>query len=338
MKKEDLKQSATAAGENARDAVTDSVATARGVVGRITSFLSPRVADARERVEPLVADAVDRVAPHVAEAAEKVAPYYEKTRDAVTEGYDKNVKPRVREFVDRASENEHVAKAARKGSDVVENLKSRADASVVQVAPKKKHHRVLKGLGIAALLGGAVVAVRQLLLPKDDGWTPQEPSTAYTDNDASYDYAGEARRDRPKEDSADTEPGGAVKFTEPDTATEHLEPADVTVSTEASDLPQGAAGARKAAPAQPDVAKQETGDAEPTELDEANDSHETGDAAKGGAGYRGANPPEGYTIKGNERSMKFHVPGGAGYSRTNADVWFKTIEEAEAAGFTKASR
>ena len=53
MKKEDLKQSATAAGENARDAVNDSVATARGVVGRITSFLSPRVADARERVEPL---------------------------------------------------------------------------------------------------------------------------------------------------------------------------------------------------------------------------------------------------------------------------------------------
>ncbi len=40
MKKEDLKHSATAAGENARDAVNDSVATARGVVGRITSFLS----------------------------------------------------------------------------------------------------------------------------------------------------------------------------------------------------------------------------------------------------------------------------------------------------------
>ena len=43
-------------------------------------------------------------------------------------------------------------------------------------------------------------------------------------------------------------------------------------------------------------------------------------------------------IKGNDRSMKYHVPGSGGYDRTIADVWFATEEAARAAGFTKAQR
>ncbi|GAE78748.1 hypothetical protein JCM18920_272 [Cutibacterium acnes JCM 18920] len=31
-------------------------------------------------------------------------------------------------------------------------------------------------------------------------------------------------------------------------------------------------------------------------------------------------------IKGNDRSMKYHVPGSGGYDRTIADVWFATEE------------
>ena len=54
--------------------------------------------------------------------------------------------------------------------------------------------------------------------------------------------------------------------------------------------------------------------------------------------YVGENPPEGYVIKGNDRSMKYHVPGSGGYDRTIADVWFATEEAAQAAGFTKAQR
>lgn len=56
------------------------------------------------------------------------------------------------------------------------------------------------------------------------------------------------------------------------------------------------------------------------------------------ASYVGDEPPEGYVIKGNDRSKRFHVPGSAGYDRTIADVWFTTEEAAEAAGFTKAQR
>lgn len=54
--------------------------------------------------------------------------------------------------------------------------------------------------------------------------------------------------------------------------------------------------------------------------------------------YVGENPPEGFTIKGNERSMKYHLPGTGGFERTIPDVWFSSEEAAQAAGFTKAQR
>jgi hypothetical protein len=43
--------------------------------------------------------------------------------------------------------------------------------------------------------------------------------------------------------------------------------------------------------------------------------------------------PEGFPIKGNASSKLYHVPGSAFYNRTIAEVWFKTTEAAEAAGF-----
>lgn len=58
----------------------------------------------------------------------------------------------------------------------------------------------------------------------------------------------------------------------------------------------------------------------------------------GEGSFVGENPPAGYTIKGNERSKKYHVPGGSGYERTIAEVWFNSEEAAQAAGFSKAQR
>ncbi|MCL2653262.1 MAG: hypothetical protein FWD63_05695, partial [Propionibacteriaceae bacterium] len=58
----------------------------------------------------------------------------------------------------------------------------------------------------------------------------------------------------------------------------------------------------------------------------------------GDGSYRGDNPPEGFTIKGNERSMKFHVPTALGFERTVTDLWFNSPEAAEQAGFTRALR
>lgn len=43
--------------------------------------------------------------------------------------------------------------------------------------------------------------------------------------------------------------------------------------------------------------------------------------------------PEGYTIKGNEDSGLYHGPQSPSYKRTVAEIWFETVEAAEAAGF-----
>jgi len=46
--------------------------------------------------------------------------------------------------------------------------------------------------------------------------------------------------------------------------------------------------------------------------------------------------PQGYPVKGNESSMKYHEPDSQWYDQTIAEVWFKSAEAAEAAGFVKA--
>lgn len=59
--------------------------------------------------------------------------------------------------------------------------------------------------------------------------------------------------------------------------------------------------------------------------------------SKYGAGsYVGENPPEGFDIKGNENSMKFHEPTSPWYDRTVAEVWFDSADAAEKAGFVNA--
>jgi large subunit ribosomal protein L22 len=45
--------------------------------------------------------------------------------------------------------------------------------------------------------------------------------------------------------------------------------------------------------------------------------------------------PEGYEIKGNAGSMLYHEPGSRYYGATKAEVWFDSVESAEAAGFSK---
>ncbi|MFE5776177.1 MULTISPECIES: 50S ribosomal protein L17 [Brachybacterium] len=60
------------------------------------------------------------------------------------------------------------------------------------------------------------------------------------------------------------------------------------------------------------------------------------EAPYGEDSFRGENPPEGFDIKGNEDSMKFHAPDSPWYGRTVAEVWFRTAEAAEKAGFVNA--
>ena len=46
--------------------------------------------------------------------------------------------------------------------------------------------------------------------------------------------------------------------------------------------------------------------------------------------------PDGYPVKGNAESMKFHQPGGRWYDNTIAEVWFADAAAAAAAGFEEA--
>jgi large subunit ribosomal protein L17 len=46
--------------------------------------------------------------------------------------------------------------------------------------------------------------------------------------------------------------------------------------------------------------------------------------------------PEGFPVKGNEGSKKYHEAGSQWYDQSTADIWFESPEAAEAAGFTRA--
>ena len=46
--------------------------------------------------------------------------------------------------------------------------------------------------------------------------------------------------------------------------------------------------------------------------------------------------PEGFQIKGNRDSMKYHVPGSRWYENTRAEIWFDTADSAIAAGYAPA--
>ncbi len=46
--------------------------------------------------------------------------------------------------------------------------------------------------------------------------------------------------------------------------------------------------------------------------------------------------PKGYDVKGNADSGLYHEPDGQWYDQTEAEFYFKTAEDAEAAGFTRA--
>jgi large subunit ribosomal protein L17 len=48
--------------------------------------------------------------------------------------------------------------------------------------------------------------------------------------------------------------------------------------------------------------------------------------------------PEGFEVKGNKDSNKYHLPGTQWYDATEAEVYFRTAEAAEAAGFTQAGK
>jgi len=87
------------------------------------------------------------------------------------------------------------------------------------------------------------------------------------------------------------------------------------------------AAAKKAAPAKK-AAAEKVEEAAPKTADAKADL-----PAGAHAPIESGEAPRGYKIKGNADSGLYHVPGSAFYDRTVAEIWFKTAEDAEAAGF-----
>lgn len=87
---------------------------------------------------------------------------------------------------------------------------------------------------------------------------------------------------------------------------------------------------KKAAPKKAAPKKAEAKAEAPAE-DASADSQPYGEGS-----YAGDSVPDGFTVKGNESSKKYHVEGSQWYDQTEAEVWFASAEAAEAAGFEPA--
>jgi large subunit ribosomal protein L17 len=91
----------------------------------------------------------------------------------------------------------------------------------------------------------------------------------------------------------------------------------------------------KAAKAEPKAKAAAVEETEPVAEDTTVED-EASESTYGEGSYVGENPPEGYDIKGNADSMKYHTTESPWYGRTIAEVWFNSTEAAEAAGFVPA--
>ncbi len=106
--------------------------------------------------------------------------------------------------------------------------------------------------------------------------------------------------------------------------------------TDASPAESSAAEETDASPAESSAAEEtDAGPAESSAAEEAaEESSQYG--ADSHAPLADDSMPEGFPVKGNADSMKFHQPDGRWYDATVAEVWFTTAEAAAAAGFIEA--
>lgn len=291
-------ETASAAAEYSSTALKDGLDKAQELLAEAQKQAGPILRDAKVRTADFASRRLDDLEPHIKDALEKVSPAVDAARDKVTD----DLLPKLQGALHQAAEHPAVAEATKRGSAAVQALKGELEP----VRKKSKFKKVAKFLAIGAIVAGAVAAVRHFLAPKDDGWTAHEPSKAYVNNNDTF--------------------TNAAKFaSDINNPSEH----EVVVSEEELEVQDDMTA--EGGPA-PDV----------TFVTEQDVEHEEADAkpaeSYGEGSYVGSEPPADFTIKGNERSKKYHVPGTGGYERTIAEVWFNSEDAAQAAGFTKAQR
>ncbi|WP_084622881.1 MULTISPECIES: 30S ribosomal protein S2, sunset domain variant [Nocardioides] len=111
---------------------------------------------------------------------------------------------------------------------------------------------------------------------------------------------------------------------------------DATTEAPAAESTGAAVEAPAAAAAAEAVVEAPAADEAAAEVKPLADVPAEGEFAGSAPANEDGSAPEGFDIKGNKDSMKFHAPTSPWYGRTKAEVWFKTAEAAEAAGFVNA--
>jgi hypothetical protein len=306
-------------------------------------------------------DALEKIAPVLDEALEKVSPAVEAARGKVSD----DILPKLSEVLSAAAGTPVVVEATKRGKAAVAAAKGELELP----EEKKKSRWVMRIAVVAAIAGAAVFVIRRFLGSRDADWQAARPTTPYAPPrpaETSHSAESAASAAAPTVDGADAgddpqsglsahlvnvEADGAAVPDQPAEGGDVEAPAEAITEIEESlfETSIGEETPTEAAP-EPEIAEPVMADtaeaAVEADLDavSANEAAEAVAAAmaspryEGEGVYVGHEPPEGFTIKGNERSMKYHVPESSGYGRTVAEVWFNSEEAAQQAGFVRAQR
>ena len=172
----------------------------------------------------------------------------------------------------------------------------------------------------------AAPVVSSAPVPRPEPTRP-EPTPAATAEPVAVDAVLEAEESAPVEAAAEAEPAARI------------EKPTSQVKKPAPQVKKSAPRAKKPAPQVEKSAPQ----AEPAELATPQRLRAVARVENGtpfGPGSArslpdGSAPGPEYLIKGNTSSMLFHPPTSPYYKRTKPEVWFRTAEDARAAGFTE---
>jgi len=336
------------------------------------SKVSPYAHQAAERIGPMAStakqqgarvahDALEKIAPVLDEALEKISPAVEAARGKVSD----DILPKLSELLSAAAGTPVVVEATKRGKAAVAAAKGELELP----EKKKKSRWVMRIAVVAAIAGAAVFVIRRFLGSRDADWQAARPTTPYAPPrpaETSHSAESAATAAAPTVDGADAgddpqgglsahlvnvEADGAAVPDQPAEGGDVEAPAEAITEIEESlfetsvgeETPTEAAPESEIAePVMADIAEAAV-EADPDAVS-ANEATEAVAAAmaspryEGEGVYVGHEPPDGFTIKGNERSMKYHVPESSGYGRTIAEVWFNSEEAAQQAGFVRAHR
>lgn len=268
-----------------------------------------RGADVAEKAVDIISDYVESLAPYVEKAGDKVGPlaHQAKVKGAAAAHHAvEAVSPRLNEALEKVSPAAELAQKKLQ-QDLLprlsEVLERAAESDVAQTASKR-------GSATVAALKG------DLELPKKKSKNRWIRRVAVVAAIGGVGYVAFKKFFGPQDSGWETYQPSA--------------PYAGSTTTTAADAPGTAAEAvADAGHDQADTVAEKVDRIDPI----------GGEGPKyGPESYTGEEPPAGFAVKGNERSMKFHTPESGGYERTIPDVWFASEAAAEAAGFTKAQR